>query len=1126
MLLIEVGQLVQVRSRTTPGEPSKDADLGIGKVTEIADSVATVEYFCSMSQRLEKKVALASLERFRLPQQTRCYFWSESQETWVIGRVFDWDQEENLYRIDLPNRKIALVAESKIYVRCNLPIDDPIETLAMKGQETPYFHDRRLAFVQSLIQQRAISQSMTGLISANIDLYPHQVEIARRVLADPIQRYLLADETQLGKIIEAGIILRQFLLDQSQGRAIILTPHYLRGQWLQELENHFYLSQFLERVQVLALEDIDQVKVTADLEFLIIDEAHQVAALATAPDPRQRRKYELFKHLAHKSDRLLLLSSISVLNYEQEYLAMLHLLDPQTYPLNDLEKLQKQVKNRQQIGEILLTLQTETDSLIFKTNIQQLAELFPEDQYLLKLTEALKASLLATENSTAEQEQIFPAIRTHISDTYRIHRRMLRNRRAAVEDVLFGRQISLKVEYELDERSYEIHDLLEQWRTSAPQEVNYQRIFLILFQGLGTWLSILSQIITSRLNGKASESLRQEIGEETSKILTQTPQFAGEDKILQEILKLLQQPSEDGDRLELLKIVILYHFSERFNLQSYRRNLGKLAEQVQQRLRRPLAGDTLPKVVIFTNFSQTATEIVRFLADTFGSKTVTNHQSGQSIATVEKNFQQFQTDPQCFLLVCDSSGLLGRNLQFVDWMIHFDLPWSPYQLEQRINRCDRINRSLNLQSTIFAGPDLENSLHNAWYELLKDGFGIFQQSIANLQFYIEQTLPKLEATLFQTGAIGLSESTAQIQQEITAQQRQLDAQNILDEIDLQTEQATQYFAALDTYDAQHQDIKRDTEDWVYQTLQFKIIKDPNVDSVRRYQPSLRTLIPVHDLKTHFAAYADQLGTYNRRISTQHPGVNLYRIGEGFIEALANYTHWDDRGQTFAMWRCDPSWEIEEGKEWFGFRFNYIVEADLEKLHQIFTKSRINHYKYEPLKRRVAALSSPFIETIFIDARQEAMSIVEEESVLKILQRSYKGKGSEPQRDYNLAKNRLPLIHDFIEANKWEDFCRQSRRNSERLLRDRTSFISQCEQRAQLAEQTLEHRVTQLRLRLDRLTNQAQITPALLTQEIDREIAFNQVIIQGIRYPKIKLDSVGFIIISGRPPVQLSAEGDE
>ena len=49
------------------------------------------------------------------------------------------------------------------------------------------------------MQQRAISRGMTGLLSANIELYPHQVEVIRRVLEDPIQRYLLADEVGFRK---------------------------------------------------------------------------------------------------------------------------------------------------------------------------------------------------------------------------------------------------------------------------------------------------------------------------------------------------------------------------------------------------------------------------------------------------------------------------------------------------------------------------------------------------------------------------------------------------------------------------------------------------------------------------------------------------------------------------------------------------------------------------------------------------------------------------------------------------------------------------------------------------------------------------------------------------------------
>ena len=73
-------------------------------------------------------------------------------------------------------------------MRCDLPIEDPIDILAMKGQETPYFHERRLALVNCLMSQRAVSRGMTGLLSANIKLYPHQVEVIRRVLEDPIQR--------------------------------------------------------------------------------------------------------------------------------------------------------------------------------------------------------------------------------------------------------------------------------------------------------------------------------------------------------------------------------------------------------------------------------------------------------------------------------------------------------------------------------------------------------------------------------------------------------------------------------------------------------------------------------------------------------------------------------------------------------------------------------------------------------------------------------------------------------------------------------------------------------------------------------------------------------------------------
>lgn len=760
--MMKLGWLV--RSRSVSAEKSPHNDLGIGKVTELSYSTATVEYFCSIGQRLEKTLPLTSLYRVQLPPQTRCYIQPESQDTWIIGRIFDWDEDKGQYRIDLPDKKIALVAEQEIYVRCNLPIDDPIETLAMKGQETPYFHDRRLAFVQCLIEQRAVSRGMTGLISANIDLYPHQVEVVRRVLEDPIQRYLLADEVGLGKTIEAGAILRQYLLDRPQGRAVVLVPQYLREQWLQELEHKFYLSDLDNRVEVLAVEDVDRVSPNADLGFLILDEAHHIAAMATSSDSIKRRLFQTCKHLAHKSDRLLLLSATPVLNHEQNFLAMLHLLDPSTYQLDDLEGFRARVKNRQQIGRVLLSFKEKANPFVLKTNLNQLRNLFPEDTYLLNLLEELQNCLLSKETLPADRDRIVRSIRTHISDTYRLHRRMLRNRRAAVEDVIFARNVTPKVEYDLDERSPQIHELIDEWRTIAPNQQQYQQIFLLLFRASGTWLGILAQAIETRLSGISHSALIQEFGADRIRILTETPKFSGEEQILQSLLKIIQQPSEEGSRLELLKIVILYHLSETFKLQSYRSNLHKLLEQVQQRIRRPISGTPLPKIVIFTSFAQTGAEIFRCLSDTFGQASVASHQVGHSRSHVEKNLNQFKNDQNCFILVCDSSAEEGRNFQFVDWMIHFDLPWSPNRLEQRIGRIDRIGRPLNVQFTVFAGSDLEDSPHDAWYQLLKNGFGIFHQSIASLQFYVDEKLPGLVTTLFQSGASGLLEMIGTIQQ--------------------------------------------------------------------------------------------------------------------------------------------------------------------------------------------------------------------------------------------------------------------------------------------------------------------------------------------------------------------------
>ena len=44
------------------------------------------------------------------------------------------------------------------------------------------------------------------------------------------------------------------------------------------------------------------------------------------------------------------------------------------------------------------------------------------------------------------------------------------------------------------------------------------------------------------------------------------------------------------------------------------------------------------------------------------------------------------------VLLCTESGGEGRNLQFCNTLINFDIPWNPMVIEQRIGRIDRIGQ--------------------------------------------------------------------------------------------------------------------------------------------------------------------------------------------------------------------------------------------------------------------------------------------------------------------------------------------------------------------------------------------------------------------------------------------------
>lgn len=1082
---------------------SSENNLEIGKLVETVGDVAVVEYFRSTSERVSRKVSLKSIRPITLHKQTRCYLWSEENQFWQAGRIGGRDELDHTYEVNFPNNRARYVSEREIYVRCNLPIDDPIETLILKSHETPFFHDRRFAFVQCLTRQRSAAHGMTGLLSSSITLYPHQVEVARRVLEDPVQRFLLADEVGLGKTIEAGIVLRQYLLDDSVKRVLVLAPKNLTEQWEHELEEKFHISDFGDRVFIRSTDELVSLggfKDTNQIGLLIVDEAHHIAAGAHSQDPVLHKRFEACQRLAYHAKGLLLLSATPVLNNEKDFLAMLHLLDPATYSLDDFAAFRERVNRRQDVGRTLLSFREGAAAFVLKASLNRLRVLFPEDEQLHLLLSELEQHFKSTEIDSDKQTSLVRTIRTHVSDTYRLHRRMLRNRRESVKlpnRLDTARAASeLKEEYDDDERGLKVHELIDEWRVRASdlglrlrndgdssaerRERELQRIFIMLLRASGTWLGVLEKVLRVRLSAAPASTLATEFSPNDLELLNGSPLFDGEAELLSTMLDTVQQPAADDDRVQLLVEI----------------------------LRRLQASRS--KAVVFTSFESSHEEILRRLKSAYGDLAVASHDAGRLRTEVEVDVERFHDDPNCFVLVSDSSGEEGRNLQFADWIIHFDLPWSPNRLEQRIGRLDRIGRDRSVQTRTLLGPDSEDTLYEVWYRMLKEGLGIFERSIASLQFYIEEKLQAFENTLFQTGATGLLQMIPVVREEIKTEQLKINEQNALDEIDALEEDASQYYTALSKYDEQHEQIRKAYEDWVCAVLDFRCSRDNSEPDLLTYYAKPNTMIPRDLLLSQFAQVLAVPGTYSRVTSSKRAGVNLYRIGEPFTDSLARYVRWDDRGQAFAIWRHEQGWSSDEGSEWMGFRFNYVVEADLDYASQVLAEDGLSS---QALSRRADALFPPFMETIYLDL---SMQEVGDASLLKVLARPY-SKGSSPTRDYSLDDNRLPILERLIGADMWQVLCREARNSSEMLLRSRHSFRSALERFAARAEKEIARRIDQLRLRSALQVAEGVDHNPSLSRDLQVEQSLSHALVNGILNPRLRLDSVGFIVVSGRVP---------
>jgi SNF2 family DNA or RNA helicase len=110
---------------------------------------------------------------------------------------------------------------------------------------------------QAHFDLRADAEAWAGWASADrllsldslrgVERYPHQEAACLKVLRDFGGRGILADEVGLGKTIEAGIVLKEYILRGAVRTALVLVPASLCEQWRAELWEKFELDFVVSR---------------------------------------------------------------------------------------------------------------------------------------------------------------------------------------------------------------------------------------------------------------------------------------------------------------------------------------------------------------------------------------------------------------------------------------------------------------------------------------------------------------------------------------------------------------------------------------------------------------------------------------------------------------------------------------------------------------------------------------------------------------------------------------------------------------------------------------------------------------------------------------------------------------
>ncbi|MBO3752584.1 hypothetical protein J5X84_41585 [Streptosporangiaceae bacterium NEAU-GS5] len=1047
---------------------------GVARVAASDDVRLRVECFDSVSQpvALDQWVLAKDCSPYVLSRESRVFWADPDTADWRAGRVVGHDGRD--YFVRLPNTEFDLrISGEQLRVRWDRPITDPMDVLIVGGNETGYFRDARLPLLKDLVAQRGACAGISALLSSAVEVHPHQVRAALTILGDPVQRYLLADEVGLGKTIEAGYVIRQVLTDDPTARVAIMAPNTLRRQWQRELRERFFVNDFTQAVlRIGAHETPERWADYRGFDLLVVDEAHRLVEVADASSS----PYAELVSVAHSVPRVLLLSATPVVWHERTYLALLHLLDPDIYRWDDLAGFARRVETRMTLARAVFSMDSAFEQLL-PTAVEEIAALIPNDpRFRLLADSALK--LLDANGDLIDQPRRpelavrIDGLRAHIGETYRLHRRVIRNRRQTVlreseTDATLPFSVTGRrrpVMLAVDEAAVEAgHDLLLAWQSRVAKDLLdrrdddnaevYGAVLGVLASRAGGSPVDLRDALRWRWNVDLDAAARAGLTADEREALHAAPLVASETELDVSVSEGGEARSDAAVARLLQTVARKHHHVVAFC------GPGLLAHRL--------------------------TDLLRQSSDLH----VAEHTDAIGAEDCETQVRSWMDHGG--VLIADDSAEDGLNLQIADVVVHCRLPQSPNRLEQRLGRVDRYSSSGHkpAQQIIVSSPAGEFTFLGAWTALLVNGFGIFTESVSTLQAGIERVLSEVWRNGILDGPRGLADAVEWVHAALVDERRDVDTVDMLDAIYESTAGLRDIANAIGELEADWRKMQRALSVYAGDGpggLRLSV-RESSPTSVVKYGrgPVPPLMTPRLLARSGIVGRQTMVGAFNRSVALRLPETRLFRIGNPFVDLVADVVAIDDRGQATAYWRQ------HSGSAQAFFGFDYLIEADTSLAIAVTDG---NAQSKRALRRQADRLLAPFMARVWVHA---AGGVVNDEDLIGILNQPY-----DPRRDLNINHNRASVLLDhFGGRHQYAESARAADATARDYAVRSADLVARCSEASTAATRSLAIARAQVKARqaAGRLLND---TESML---VDVDIATR--LTEALRTPTVRVVSV-------------------